>query len=128
MRRTYTCLAYCTLCVTRYQEIGQKHVIYDICIRIIVFFFLLSIISLCTRTFSPRALGVDTYQQRGHFARDLSGIRAVCRAWQALTLKFRFWFFSAVADKKNPRGFAYFRSGSVMVTNPRKSFCFYYSR
>ena len=27
-------------------------------------------------------------------------------------LRFRFCFFSAVADKKNPRGFAYFRSGS----------------
>ena len=27
-------------------------------------------------------------------------------------LKFRFCFFSAMADKKNPRGFAYFRSGS----------------
>ena len=55
-------------------------------------FFLLSIISLRTRTFSPRALGVDTYQQRGHFARGLSAIRAVCRAWQAFEVSILVFF------------------------------------
>ena len=36
--------------------------------------------------------GVDTYQHRGHFARGLSVIRAVCRAWQAFEVSILFFF------------------------------------
>ena len=45
-------------------------------------------------------------------------------------LKFRFCFVSAVADKENPRGFAYFRSGSGSGSDDKSPeqffFCFTY--
>ena len=62
------------------------------CVYVYLCFFFLSIISLRTCTFSPRAPGVDPYQQRGHFARGLSAIRAVCRAWQAFEVSILFFF------------------------------------
>ena len=106
--------------------LGENLPAFYICMRIIVIFF-------CFRSYLflhallARAPQASTHISSAVTLREFRARSVQCVARGKL-LKLRFCFLLAVADKKNPRGFAYFRSGFGSDDKSPEDFFFFFLR